>query len=206
MVGGEKMEGGMGYAMRVTRCVTIVAVFASLVLLASTGSAERPQTAASSAGICGVLSDATPGLESLCVNYCERRDCPNSDEPECDNLLINYDRHRRDGDPEMPCLWTCPCFTAQEVRDHPAELTRCIQYASADFFFRAIFAEDGVSGAGSTSNWWMGSHDCLYADFTVDPPIVRFGGLALEPEEAAVCQAVIDAEIFDRGLTCEPWN
>jgi hypothetical protein len=176
----------------------VMAVFAGLALLASAGSAERPY-----AGVCGTLSDATPGLEALCVNYCEMRDCPNSDKPECDNLLANYDRHRGAGDPEMPCLWTCPCFTAQELRDHPVELTQCVQHSS-DFLFTAIFDESEISGAGSSSNFAFGFFDCLFTDFSVHPPIIRFGGGSLDPGEAAVCRALVDVEIAERGLSCRP--
>jgi hypothetical protein len=181
----------------------ILVVFAGLALLASPGSAERPRADAASAGICGVLSGATPGLESLCVNYCEARDCPNSDARACESLLRNYNRHRRDGDPEMPCLQACPCFTAEDLRFHPAELVRCTQHVNPDFLASGIFDEIETSGAGSVSNFTGGFHDCLYSDFTVDPPIARFGGGSLDPDAVAACIAVIDAEIAARGLTCQ---
>jgi hypothetical protein len=191
----------MGNAKRITRNVIVGAVFAGLALLASPGSADHPKAAA---GICGALSDATLGLESLCVNYCEARDCPNSDKPECERLLTNYDRHRRDGDPEMPCLQTCPCFSAQELRDFPVELTQCMRNLSSDYLFTAIFGEFEADGAAASSRIDLGLYDCGYSVFSVDPPIIRFGGLALDPGEAAVCRAMIDVEIAERGLTCRP--
>jgi hypothetical protein len=193
-----------GNPMKLDHRVTILVTFVGFALLASLAHARGPDAGGTSAGVCGVLSDATPGLESLCVNYCEVRNCPNSDGRECESLLTNYDRHRRDGDPRMPCLQNCPCFTAQELRDYPVELVECIRDSSADFLFTAVIGESEVDGAASVSNFAIGFYDCVYSDTTVDPPIVRFGGGALDPEDAAVCHAVIEAEIAGRGLICGP--
>ncbi len=222
----------MRLSNRITRDAMIAAVFAGVALLASTGAAERPKASASNAGICEILAYATPGLQALCVNYCERRDCPNANGRACDKLLANYDRQRRDGDPLMPCLDaeperpylgrdpeapcpggdsqlpcspTCRCFTARDVQAHPAELTKCIQYKSEDFLFSAIFSDDQVSGAGATSKFSTDTHDCLYADFTIDPAVLRSGGIMLDFEEAAACRAIVEAEIAARGLVCQPF-
>jgi hypothetical protein len=194
----------MRIEMTLDHRVMALVLFAGFALLASLADAERPNAAAANESRCDALSDATPGLESLCVNYCDRRDCPNSDKLGCDILLANYDRHRRDGDPEMPCLQTCPCFTARELRDYPAELTQCIQQSSSDTLASGIFGEPDVNGAGAISVFASGFNSCLYADFTVDPRIVRFGGASLDSEVVAVCVAMVDAEIAARGHTCQP--
>jgi hypothetical protein len=180
-----------------------LSLFAALVVLAwvaTTAHADRPIAAGSTAGICDVLSDATSSLESLCVNYCVLHDCVNSDDPECDNLLANYDRHREDGDPDMPCLATCPCFTAEELRNFQIELTWCIRESSSRFLFSAIMGEIESIGAAAASRLDIERYDCGYSDPTV--AVIRFGGFALDSKEAAVCHALVDAAIAERGLTC----
>ena len=182
--------------MRFGQCLVVFVAFVCFALHASTVRAERPNASSASASVCSVLSDATPSLESLCVNYCEKRDCVNSDSSECDNLLANYDRHRGDGDPEMPCLVTCPCFTAADLRDHPVELVTC--YQSSNGVYSAISDAADTSGAAAGNNP-LGLHFCMYTDFVSDDLHIFS---MTSPEDAATCIDMIDAEIADRGFTC----
>jgi len=165
--------------------------------------AQRPEADGAGEGLCAVLSTATPGLESLCVNYCEARDCPNSDATACERLLANYDRHRRDGDPEMPCLDVCPCFTAREIRDHPADLTRCSLRESDGSEFSGLFdANDGTQGVGVFSSIERNIYQCRYVNSFADPEDFRFERIG--PDEANSCHAVVGDAIAERGLTCAP--
>jgi hypothetical protein len=59
-------------------------------------------------GVCDALLDATPPLYGLCVAFCELRDHPRNS-----RLLEVYERLRRDGDPDMPCV--CPCWSREEL-------------------------------------------------------------------------------------------
>lgn len=159
--------------------------------------AEKPIEPGPGEGICAALFfqvNTTPGLHALCTNYCERRDCPNSDDPECDRLLDNYNRHRTENDPQMPCLEACPCYTAEEVRNHPVELTHCIQDFS-ERPYSAITDEPETSGAAS------GVFFCMWSDVTVDPWIVRMAPVT--DSNGAVCRAIVDAVIAERGLICD---
>jgi hypothetical protein len=182
--------------MRFGQCLAVCVVFVCFALSAALVRAERPNASSASAGACSALSDATPSLKSICVNYCEKRDCVNSEDPECDNLLANYDRRRRDSDPGMPCLVTCPCFTAADLRDHPVELVTC--YQSSSGIFSAIADAADTSGAGAGNNP-RGLHHCMYTNFVSDD--LKIFAMT-SPEEAAMCIEMIDAEIAYRGFTC----
>ncbi len=178
----------------------VIAALASALVIAcmADAQAERPTAAESSEGICTEFAYnpyRTPGLQALCVNYCERRDCPNSDDPECGRLLDNYNRRRTENDPEMPCLEVCPCYSAEEVWNHPVELTRCDQTPYGGLPFSAIFDEAQTSGAGSGVNF------CMWTDFTVEPKILRSGPVT--DRNGAVCRAIVDAVIAERGLICD---
>lgn len=181
----------------ITRGSTLFALLVAFAWAATIAHAERPIAVGSMEGICDALSDATPSLEALCVNYCEARDCVNSDDPECGLLLDNYYRHRRDGDPEMPCLATCPCFSASDLRNHPADLTRCVQQQTT--VRNTIMMDDsGTLGAYGGVNLVRNFHLCGYV---VDRDLIRL--LPVRREEAAVCGSLIAREIAERGMVCE---
>jgi hypothetical protein len=190
----------MGFETKRGHRWLVFAMFAGLALATSPARAERPNAGSHNEGICEVLADASPGLESLCVNYCEARDCTNADDSECDALLANYDRHRAAGDPEMPCLVSCPCFTAADIRDHPAELTLCYQWTDPSIF-SALVDETDLNGVGAGINVSGGFYSCLYSDFTTAFPVVDLR--IVSPAEAQVCVDLVDAEIAARELSCD---
>jgi len=96
------------------------------VCLAQTADGSPP----SDESVCSVLHDATPALFGLCVAYCEALDCDlisldgETEAVQCNKhpdprILELYNRHRREGDPGMPCLSPspCPCWTTNEIDD-----------------------------------------------------------------------------------------
>ena len=71
------------------------------------------QVTSSNSGVCDPLADATPGLEYLCIAFCELQDCQldySLDNPfqncskSSERLLARYEARRGAGDPDMPCL------------------------------------------------------------------------------------------------------
>jgi hypothetical protein len=187
--------------MSLGRCLLACVALVEIALLPTFATGEQPYAAPANAGICEVLSDATPGLAPLCVGYCERRDCLHLDSVACSRLLSNYDRKRRDDDPEMPCLQTCPCFTAEELREHPVELTACSQAVSAESEFSGLFDQQtSTQGVGVFSSFERDFYQCRYVNGDAAPPDFRFEFIS--PEDADICHAIVGREIFDRGLDC----
>jgi hypothetical protein len=109
---------------------------------------------------CAELRGGTPGLYGLCVSYCRQQDLSDVDLNDIASvraaapdvkLLENYNRRRRNGDPEMPCFANssssddpppptdepppppamCPCWTGQELGSLDGELPPRDGYASA---------------------------------------------------------------------------
>ena len=83
-------------------------------------------------GVCDGLADATPGLQQLCVAFCELQDCrPDfSLENPYENcsasstaVLDSYQTRRGAGDPDMPCVQQpdesaeCPCWSRNELAE-----------------------------------------------------------------------------------------
>ena len=72
-------------------------------------------------GVCDELMYATPGLYGLCVAFCEAQDCDENFEncnPSSRKLVDIYNKRKRSGDPEMPCLApppSCPCWTEEQL-------------------------------------------------------------------------------------------
>ena len=71
-------------------------------------------------GVCDELIGGTPGLYGLCVAYCEAQDLDEFGQPKPSNtrLLEIYEKKRRSGDADMPCIRVpCPCWTSAELTD-----------------------------------------------------------------------------------------
>lgn len=86
------------------------------------------QSTPATMGICDDLADATPGLQGLCVAMCEAQSCvaeinaagelqfSPSCEPSAPQLLENYTKLAKPGDPGMPCVQVaCPCWSRAEL-------------------------------------------------------------------------------------------
>ena len=106
----------------------------SLLLQVSPVSAARVLSggiAPSNAGICDAMSDSNPGLtkglQGLCVAYCEARDyradigdvgALGRNDVAKGKILANYNRKKKAGDPDMPCVASnasCPAWSAAEI-------------------------------------------------------------------------------------------
>lgn len=85
-----------------------------------------------SEGVCNGLQETAPRLYGLCLAYCEALDCEllslgdggeaiQCNRPADSRILDLYNRHRRAGDPAMPCLpadpGPCPCWSTGEIDD-----------------------------------------------------------------------------------------
>jgi len=82
----------------------LVSSFFALPAVAQTADGVTPAIE----GVCDSLKNpgVTKGLYGLCVAYCEA-------EASSEAVLRNYDRKRKETDPEMPCLEVvvpCPCW------------------------------------------------------------------------------------------------
>jgi hypothetical protein len=92
--------------------------------------------------ICDDLKYATPGLYGLCIAFCEAHDSDCVPDFSVQNpfsncerrdarILQQYERKRKDGDPDMPCLpsagedpeYACPCWSQEELEFFPFSLT-----------------------------------------------------------------------------------
>jgi hypothetical protein len=136
------------------------------------GHAQPPQD-----GVCSELKGGTPGLFGLCVAFCEAQDLGEAGEIDTNesamSLLANYDRKRRAGDPDMPCLApeaSCACWDAATLEAALPSPDECRvtatklyarqetagvrSYAEANasnsFFGNYCDIQDGVSGSGFT--------------------------------------------------------
>lgn len=78
-------------------------------------------------GICSDLQGATPGLYGLCVAYCEAQDLDTmGKEPPNTKILENYNKKKRLGDPDMPCVSpNYGCFTQADLDAIDPMLASC---------------------------------------------------------------------------------
>ena len=97
--------------------------------LAQTPDGETP----ANEDVCDVLQadDVTKGLYGLCVAFCEAQDIADFSDPitpadlealedaiPSGRILINYNKKKQEGDPEMPCVVVqepCPCWSQAEL-------------------------------------------------------------------------------------------
>jgi len=89
----------------------------------------------------------TPGLYGLCVAFCEAKDYAGESSPPLDRLLANYNKRKKDTDPDMPCLPVVVADTTPPVPVPVVQACPCWTAAEAD-------AIDGVLSDGSTAFGW----------------------------------------------------
>jgi hypothetical protein len=111
--------------------------------------------------ICDDLKYATPGLYGLCIAFCEAQDSDCEPDFTADNyaeryascskrdarILDRYERKRKDGDPDMPCLPSagenpevaCPCWSQDQLAYYPFYLQ---PYDLDEAYFSAAMFED----------------------------------------------------------------
>ena len=110
-----------------------------------------------SSGVCDVLADATPGLQRLCVAFCDMQDCEADFSLEnpfencrrgSSKVYARYETKRGAGDPDMPCIkqpeveTACPCWTGDELA----------ALRSVDEFSSGMCFTDASSADGSLVN------------------------------------------------------
>jgi len=116
---------------------SIILSVAVTILMAPSALAQKPDgETPANASVCDVLHEATPGLHGLCVAFCEVQDHPNilaaiteqeihalEDAAPSGRLLANYNKKKKAGDPDMPCMNTttvtdpCPCWAEAELAE-----------------------------------------------------------------------------------------
>ncbi|MFQ6004452.1 MAG: hypothetical protein ACE5OQ_03025 [Woeseia sp.] len=168
----------------------------------------------------------TKGLYGLCVAFCEAQDNASEDAPiapadfevlkdqlPSGRILENYNKRKKDGDPDMPCIRVqepCPCWTQAELESVDGAGTdgsvfRCAR-ASPDptgFVFAQNIRECYPLHFGSAINGFNmappGFFDaCVYRNEQVVPIIVRRP--AISSEEVASCLNAIKARCELFGL------
>lgn len=139
-------------------------------------------------GVCDGLKGATPGLYGLCVAYCEAQDLDGLDlnDPTThnknipnDRILRNYNKKKKVGDPDMPCIKpVCPCWDQAEIdRIHTRTGTsynydQCQDVRYPPYYEWAYTQEYGYDG-GNYDIWF---NNYAYA-FAYDPsgPYAEYG-------------------------------
>jgi len=124
----------------------------------------------------------TKGLYGLCVAYCEAQDGNDisvmKDEeiaalpPQQRSILKNYNKRRKEGDPEMPCAkrydeLACPAWTLEQLRavgDHALRDDIELEYTpGVEYQVWGGFTSDQLKFVGSVPNattfsWYNHSH------------------------------------------------
>ncbi len=182
-----------------------------LIVTAGLASASTPDgVTPANENVCDPLFGATPGLYGLCVAYCEAQDsdfegaisaqCRAPNPP----ILSNYDRRKKAGDPDMPCIQTetaCPCWTSEELAqlDNGTDpLSSCVDsiVTSVSQVFpiqiAASLAETGVEPNVNRS--------CTYFEF--DGVAITSRTFNVTAEEADACRQQLLDQAAVGGFSC----
>lgn len=162
----------------------------SATVVASTPDGETP----ANEGVCDVLIGATPGLFGLCNAYCEAQDLDDFDkEPPRTKILANYNKKKKAGDPDMPCLQVpCPCWSSAELGAMTADGTASACLRSGE---TTQLIDDAPSLRFARSDQ---TGRCTFVDTNAAPPTVR--NFNITGEEAASCHAQVEQACADVGL------
>jgi len=156
--------------------------------IASTPDGETP----ANEGVCDVLMGATPGLYGLCNAYCEAQDLDSFDkEPPRTKILANYNKKKKAGDPDMPCIQIpCPCWSPEELATFTADgmVAACIGGDSAD---KVQMIDNGGLTKFADADKTVNRERCRYIDLNTSPRTIR--SFTIAPEEAAGCYSEIVA-------------
>lgn len=159
----------------------LVSTFYALPAVAQTADGVTPAIE----GVCDSLKNpgVTKGLYGLCVAYCEA-------EASSEAVLRNYDRKKKETDPEMPCLEIvvqCPCWDTDSL-------------AAAEGPSKCVASEGGVN-----SSEYVDLNTFNFSSFFLFPSTgTAFGCLSfaggvgkddqeLTPEETESCLASLRA-------------
>lgn len=160
----------------------------TIIAMPLAGHAQPPQD-----GVCSELKGGTPGLFGLCVAFCEAQDLGEAAEIDTNesamNLLANYERKRRDGDPAMPCLApeaSCPCWDAAALEAALPSPDTC---RVTDTSLYARQESPGVSFAEVHSSATAFLQRCEIRD-GISGSNFEMGGLGLSDADLAGCQTL----------------
>lgn len=162
-------------------------------------------------GVCDPLIGGTPGLYGLCVAYCEAQDLDATPgTPSATNILETYNKRRRAGDPDMPCLRApCPCWSEDDLDIALPTLSAC-----RDLTGDGNANEDGVLIAGPPpSDLNAAIARILTTSATLDlcffvvqqeglPNSGVVNNLFITKEEGAICEASIREHAASLGVDC----
>lgn len=195
--------------------INALVVFSSFLFFSPAVAQTPDQTTPANEGVCDeLLYGATKGLYGLCVAFCEAQDCEpdfSLDNPfeNCKTgskkVLSAYNKKKRAGDPEMPCIQQteCPCWTQSELEGLrfpvAGDVPSCRATQSSDSWF--------ISGSHltivSTVDQSSASDQCFLFDICPDGQcmgVVRY--LDITEEEYAFCRSQVIQSGRDRGFAC----
>ena len=206
--------------------------FVFVLFAASTLTAQMPDgIPPANEGVCDDLKYATPGLYGLCVAFCEAQDCepePTADDPHSrcapssPKLLDIYNKKKRPGDPDMPCIREpCPCWLQDELNafrfaeDDPASSVECWDdYSDPWGFAEHVTGWTILHPSGPPGDWPFYTHVKVYVnpkdgplcemyDLCRDSNCLNFyRHLTISPEQWATCEAQIRSSGADRLISC----
>lgn len=137
-------------------------------------------------GVCDPLVNNTPGLYGLCVAYCEAQDLDVFEkDPPARQILDNYRKKMRAGDPDMPCVQPapCPCWTEEEIQSFSG--SRGIVACDLSPEYSRIEEDDNVDLQFAVVSPGEVGLECGYYDETDDPITARY--MEVTESEAAQC-------------------
>jgi hypothetical protein len=183
-------------------------------------------------GVCDGLSDASRGLQFLCVAFCELQDCrpdyslANPFE-NCATgsewLLERYEAMRGAGDPDMPCVQApaetgeCPCWTENELaglrgNSSPDETSLCLLNISSDGIDNLDtwqISGDGYDTIVSTTQMSVaeGSATCSLVDSCQGEECLNVNRYqTITAEQFAACEAQSNMAVASRIDFCHDFS
>ena len=196
-----------------------VAIIMSPSALAQTPDGETP----ASESVCDVLLKGTPGLFGLCVAYCEAQDADITvfsrdilNRASHQRLLDNYNKKKREGDPDMPCLrMACPCWNADDIDAIESGKGASCFYSqsgegNAEYQFSPPEKGPPCSGIAVLKTGGKEGNSCFYRNNVPDPndPENCIAGMTstvldLTSEEVAACNQAIADGAATNGVQCD---
>lgn len=156
-------------------------------VMASTPDGETP----ANEGVCDQLIGLTPGLFGLCNAYCEAQDLDvTNKEPPNTKILENYNKKRKAGDPEMPCIQApCPCWTNAELASVTVNgIAACVAGGTAT---QPSLQLIGIAPATHSAFGDTRRTRCAYVDNNIVPNVIR--SQIISAEDAQICYDAVYA-------------
>ena len=187
---------------------SLILVLYSAMTNAQTPDGETP----ANEGVCDQLVGGTPGLYGLCVAYCEAQDHTDAvpSDPPARKILDVYNKRRKIGDPEMPCIQApCPCWSEDDLDVTMPTLTACVDFIGdpqlqVDALTISGPAPSSLNAARFSVNNTSATIDhCLFVVQQSGLPnsgISRI--LTITKEDGEICEASIRDHAASLGVPC----